>query len=119
MIAADSAVVILPLLPPFSEKRGRTEESWAVHQSSHTEIEREREWDGVLRKRRCRRLGLAEGSPSRNIYTHARIHRGRITLIYLVRQQLASVFSVLTPALHQYYCSFSSPLFGAVSVFLC
>lgn len=73
--------------------------------------DRESEWDGVLRKRRCRRLGLAEGSPSRNIYTHARIHRGRITLIYL-----ASVFSALTPGLQKYYSSLSSPSFGVVCV---
>lgn len=57
--------------------------------------------DEVQRKRRCRRFGLAKGSPSRNIHIHTHIHRGRITLIYLVRQRLASVFSVLTPVLQK------------------
>lgn len=91
-------------------KSGRMEGSQAAHQSFH----RERESDGVLRKWRCRRLGLAKGSPSRNTHTHT--HRGRITLIYLARQQLASVCSVLTPAQPNCYWSFSSPWFCCVCV---
>ena len=77
----------------------------------------QRERDGVVRKWRCRRLGLAKGSPSRNTHTHT--HRGRITLIYLARQQLASVCSVLTPVQPGCYWSFSSPSFCYLFVCVC
>lgn len=108
----DSAFFIFPHLPLFREKFRED-----GGESGCSSILPQRERDGVVRKWRCRRLGLAKGSPSRNTHTHT--HRGRITLIYLARQQLASVCSVLTPVQPSCYWSFSSPSFCCLSVRAC
>lgn len=108
----DSAFFIFPHLPLFREK---VREDGG--ESGCSSILPQRERDGVVRKWRCRRLGLAKGSPSRNTHTHT--HRGRITLIYLARQQLASVCSVLTPVQPGCYWSFSSPSFCYLFVCVC
>lgn len=89
---------------PWESRGGWREVGLLINPSA----ERGRERVGAVRKWRCRRLGLAKGSPSRNTHTHTHMHRGRITLIYLARQQLASVCSALTPVQPKSYWGFSS-----------
>lgn len=70
----DSAFLILPLLLLFREK---VREDGGKSARSSIPPQGERESDGDGRKWRCRRLGLAKGSPSRNTHTHLRTHTQR------------------------------------------
>lgn len=101
-----SAFFNLPLLPLFREKLREDEGSGAPHQSIH----REREWRGSEEEKVWEARFSQGESQQRSTHTRTHVHvrRGRITPIYLARQQPASVCTALTPAQPNCYWSFSS-----------
>lgn len=113
------------LFPPLRLREKVWEDEGEVRLLINPSAGPERASDGDLRKWRCRKAEFSQGEFQQGYMhslTHTHTHtraRGRITLIFLARQQLGSVCIALTPAKPNLLLGFLCPHLAVLCVVWC